>query len=62
MMENKKITPEEREVLHKLLDKMCDDGEPNLMWEWYFHGDEPFTFVRKRIWLSMGISENTEMR
>lgn len=56
------VTTEERQVLHKMLDRLCDEGQPSIMWEAYFKGEEPFTMKRKRIWLSMRISDDIERR
>ena len=56
------VSPEKRQVLHRLLDRMCDNGEPSLMWEAYFRGDEPFTMKKKRMWLSLRISDEIERR
>ena len=52
-----KVSDEERKVLHNMIDRMCDEGKLHLMWEAFFKGDEPFTFKRKRICLTMGISD-----
>lgn len=57
-----KITDEERKVLHKMIDKMCDEGRVALTWEYFFPGKEPFTFEREMIYLHMGISKKTELR
>ena len=56
-VQERKITAEERQVLHNLLDRMCDEGQVSMMWEAYFRGEQPFTMVRKRMVLHMNISE-----
>lgn len=56
------VTTEERQVLHMMLDKLCDEEQPSIMWETFFRGEEPFTMKRKRIWLSMRISDDIERR
>ena len=45
-----------------MLDKLCDEEQPSIMWETFFRGEEPFTMKRKRIWLSMRISDDIERR
>ena len=61
-IEKIKVSDEERKVLHNLLDKICDEGKPFAIWEAYFRGDEPFTFVKKRMSLHMTINEEIERR
>ena len=54
------ISDEERAVLHRMLDKMCDDGQTNLIWEAYFHGVEPMTMKKEWLMLQIGIKEDKQ--
>lgn len=54
------ISKEERDVLHKMLDKMCDDGEPYLMWKAFFKGDEPMTMKKEWLMLQIGIKKEKD--
>ena len=52
-----KVSEQEREILHKILDWMCDEEKDNGIYEYTFPGDGPFAFIRKRIYLSAKTQE-----
>ena len=52
-----KVSEQEREILHKILDWMCDEEMDSGIYEYTFPGDGPFAFIRKRIYLSAKTQE-----
>ena len=52
-----KVSEQEREILHKILDWMCDEEKDYGTYEYTFPGDVPFSFIRKRIYLSAKTQE-----
>ena len=53
------VTDKERQLLHQMLDRLCDSEETNghIQWEAFFDSDVPFHYIRKMLDLGIRISE-----